>query len=494
MSDKFLKDIIKKVKKYDNTVKTYTKLGKTPSIPYRAFINYADNLFMLGCTEMAEALLNNAANFASPDSNALINLGMIKQTSDEHEKAIEYFKKAYKKDPLNVKALCLWGNSLTALHDTENAIKKYEKAIEINPKSWEAYLYWGLTLIGEHKYSEAKEKLELSVEYNPKEIRTLFLLASIETELGMYDDALLKYIFIINVTDNNFGAYHNIAYIYFKKKEYEKTIEYAQKSIGIAPFKVESYLLLGDTYLLQKRYKEAAGIYECGEKNNIKSIFMYISWGSIFQMKGKYQEAIDKYLKGIELCPDQANAELYGRLAGCYYEIGDIDNAQMYANKTIELEPKNNMALQVVSDISIQKGDFQKALQTLEICLQKSKTKAVTYHKMAKCYFMLGDIEKSNDCFDKSLEYNRDEKSVLYEYVESLLYQKQYALAEKKLNILEKLSNDELEILSLVFRVHYNLAQNVYNKTKAIKTAQKIKEQYPDKFRYEEQYNELMMI
>ena len=271
MSDKFIKKIMKAINKYNYVVDRYKKFGKTPEIPYRAFVNYADTLMKIGFSEMAEEYLRNASNFAFPCSDALINLGLIRQSANEHKKAIEYFKKAFKKDSKNLRALCLWGYSLSFLDDLEGAYKKYQQAIDIDNKCAEAYAYWGITLIGEQKYKEAREKLELAIEYNPKDVKALFLLASVEIELAFYDDALMKLIFIINVTENNYAAYHNIAYIYFKKKDYEKTVEYAQKTIGIAPFKSEAYLLLGDTYLLMKKYKEAIGIYECAEKNNIQS-------------------------------------------------------------------------------------------------------------------------------------------------------------------------------------------------------------------------------
>ena len=485
---------MKAINKYNYVVDRYKKFGKTPEIPYRAFVNYADTLMKIGFSEMAVEYLRNASNFDFPCSDALINLGLIRQSANEHKKAIEYFKKAFKKDSKNLRALCLWGYSLSFLDDLEGAYKKYQQAIDIDNKCAEAYAYWGITLIGEQKYKEAREKLEFAIEYNPKDVKALFLLASVEIELAFYDDALMKLIFIINVTENNYAAYHNIAYIYFKKKDYEKTVEYAQKTIGIAPFKSEAYLLLGDTYLLMKKYKEAIGIYECAEKNNIQSLFLYISWGSVFQMKRKYNEAIEKYLKGLELCPTQVNDEIYSRLARCYYETKNIEEAKHYAIKTQELNKDNYTSHEVLGDIAFVEQDCDKAIEEYSFCLSNSKSKAITYYKLARCYLLKEDFELANKNYEKSLEYDRDNKNILQEYVHALTIQGKYDEASKKLPALEKMSEDDLDVLLLSFRVHYNIAKgNVYgyNGMKAIKVADKIRQKYPESFCFEDEYREL---
>ena len=91
MSDKYIKKILNEVKKLNSAVNQYTKIGKIPAIPYRAFVNLADYLFLTGCIEQSEELLTNAANFVSNSSDALINLGGIKQAAGDYSKAIEYY-------------------------------------------------------------------------------------------------------------------------------------------------------------------------------------------------------------------------------------------------------------------------------------------------------------------------------------------------------------------------------------------------------------------
>lgn len=495
MSRKFIKGILNKVKKLDMAVDTYTKIGKTPAIPYRAFVNLADYLFLTGCIEQSEELLNNAINFASHSSDAFVNLGFLKQSVNDYNKAIDYYKKALKKDRLNTKALCLWGNCLVAQNNYIDAIKKFEKAVEIDKNYGEGYLCWGIALLKKQDYHAAREKFELASKHNSQDARGMFMLASVEIELGMYDEALEKLKFITKFTENNFIAYHNIAYVYFKKKEYEKTIIFAGTALKMAPFKIETYLLLGDTYLLQNKEKEALDIYQQAENMNLKSLFLYLSWGTACQKLGKLDDAIEKFKQGVELKQNQANDELYAKLAKCYWDKNDIDNARVYAFKALEIVSENHLANEIIADILMNEKSYNVALKKLEFCLKNKETKPKALLKMAQCYNALADYVLADKYYEKAVEYDRGNKSLLLEYIEFLISQGNYNLAVKKLTTLEKAVGEELDVLLVIFRVNYYLAKadtSGYNKVKAISVAEKIKEKYPENFDFEDEYNQLV--
>ncbi len=498
MSGKYIKKILKEVNKFDNIVEKYTKIGKIPAIPYRAFVNLADYLFLTGCIEQSEELLNNAINFVTKSSDAFVNLGFVKQSKNDYAKAIEYYKRAIKKDPKNTKALCLWGNCLSFQNNNEDAIKKYEKAIAIDEKNSEAHLCWGIVLLKQHNYKDAKEKFESAVKYNGKDARALFMLAAVEIELGLYDEALDKLMFIIESTENtNFGAFHNVAYIYFKKKDYEKTVLFALTAISTNPSKIETYLLLGDTYVLMNKINEALNIYKMAEDKGLKSLFLYLSWGSALQKLGKYDKAIEQFNKGIELSQKETNDEIYSRLAKCYYHLNNLEEAKINALKSKEISNDNYLANDVLADIYFQETNYTDAINVLEICLKNAETKSETFLKLARCYNSIGDFDISNKNYEKSIEYDRDNIEKQIEYIKSLNNQKLYETALQKLITLEKKAGDNFEVLCLAFQVNYNIAKGNlygYNGMKAITVAEKIKEKYPENFSFEEEYKELTSI
>jgi len=500
LSDKYIvksKDLIRKIAekitKANKIVDDYNKIGKTPAMPCNAFINMANSMYLMGCFREAEDLLQNAAEFPSKSSNALINLGVIKQTTGDYKQAIKFYLSAYKKDKRNTKALGLWGNCLAMLGKPKEAVTKYEHAVKINPEDSEVYLSWGALLIKQKDYPAAKEKLELAVKYNNKDARPLYMLSIVEIETGNLDSALDKLLWIANSTENNFEAFHNIAYIYFKKKDYDSAITYAKKSLAIFQYKVETYLLLGDIYALKNKEKESLQFYEMAEMNNLKTFFLYMSWAVSLQKFNHYEEAIQKLHDANECLSVKKVDEVYARLALSYYRIQSKELAVKNKDKALELNKNNYMANSIAAEIEIDNSNYKEALKFLKICENDFENKGHNYMLTAICYENLDDNKKSKDFYEKAVEYSPNDEEIIMNFGKFLNNNSNYELTKKKLKtICEKTKNTT--ILNLYFEALYNLAKQnnyKYNVEKAIEVAEKSESINGESFPYKSEKEEL---
>ena len=255
--------------------------------------------------------------------------------------------------------------------------------------------------------------------------------------------------------------------------------------------------MLGDTYVLVNKINEALNIYELAENRNLKSLFLYLSWGTALQKNNQYEQAIEKFKQGIEINNNETNDEIYARLAKCNYIIGNKEEAKINAQKAIEISQDNYMANKVLANIYIDEQNYTEAINQLNLCLKNSETKSKTFLSLAQCYKYIQDFEQSNKYYEKSLEYDRENIQTMLEYVESLYQQRNYDKAIKKLITLEKIAGERLEVLCLSFKVNYNIAKGNlygYNGMKAKTIAEKIKEKYPENYSFEEEYKELTSI
>ena len=492
MDNKFLKKVSEQVNKINKSVENYTKIGKIPALPSRAFVNLADYLFVRGYYEKSEELLNNAVDFASNSSDALLNMGMLKQAAGDFELAHQYYESAINKDKNNPKPICFLGNLYSVQEKYDEAISCYEKALKLKSDDPEAYLFWGLVLIKKLDYKGAREKLKLSVEHHLKDSRAIYMLASVEIELGLYDKALERLKFIIASTENNVGAYHNMAYVYFKKKDYDKAVECTQVAIKMPQVKVETFLLLGDIYSMMGDDEKAFLTYKQAEMRGFSSPFLDLAWGIILQKAKQYEQAIERYTKGLSI--NANDDELFARLARCYFEIGDYENSKVYMQKSLDAVGYNYLGMDVLSDLYIVERRFENAIDCLKICLKNAEAKSRTYLKIARCMKEIGDFACSNQNYEHSIEYDRKNIQTQIEYIKSLNAQEDYQASLKKLITLEKLAKDDLEVLSLLFIANYNIAKgNIYgyNGVKAISVADRIREKYPDSFCFKTEYIEL---
>ena len=101
-------------------------------------------------------------------------------------------------------------------------------------------------------------------------------------------------------------------------------------------------LVRGSQFLedLQKSMIEAMqGKRNKDEKLPIKRAFMHMQKGLEAYYAGNYQEALGEYKMVTKIMPHSSTA--YKRLGSIYFQLKDFDNARLYWEKAIEIDPEN---------------------------------------------------------------------------------------------------------------------------------------------------------
>lgn len=301
-----------------------------------------------------------------------------------------------------------------------------------------------------------------------------------------------KFKMIISVVPHHNEALYYLAYIHFKKENYEKSLSYALKSLEIFPKKIETYMLIGENYLNLKNEQECFKYYEMGEKECSVTYYFLISWGISLQGFGHYEASNEKFQKAIEI--NDKNDLGFASVATSFFKMKDYDNAMIYLQKTLEVNPENYYAMETLGQINLDKENYKEAINYFNMVLKYSAKLTNTYGKIAKAYFMDGDIFKADEFYRKSIEYQPEDIQVYIDYAQFFISQQNYVEALKKLKNANKIDDKNLDCLHLLFYVNYMLAkENIsdYNIESALNIAAKIEKDYPDSFLYDEEKREL---
>jgi len=162
---------------------------------------------------------------------------------------------------------------------------------------------------------------------------------------------------------------------YFGKGEYDKAIAEFEKSIELNPNHTESYYYLGQCYLQKgiieynnKNIFKAYSLYRKANKfadqvipqyekiieNNPKDLNSYLKLGYIYETRSivpfnnEYNEALEYYLKALDLAISSSSAGNTGiiiylntRIGHIYFEKKKYSQAIEYLEKAKEMSPKN---------------------------------------------------------------------------------------------------------------------------------------------------------
>lgn len=121
----------------------------------------------------------------------------------------------------------------------------------------------------------------------------------------------------------------------------------------------EAYRLLGQIYLKQKLYPQAAETFEYLVKTRKADDATYAGLADIAEASGDRIRAEAMRLKAVDASPRQAHR--HAEAADFFLEIGDIGRAWPFAKQASELEPQSAKYLELSLEAAILLGDRNEA-------------------------------------------------------------------------------------------------------------------------------------
>lgn len=245
----------------------------------------------------------------------------------------------------------------TLLIDSYITSKNYKEALRLleGKKSFEnkvAYqkvaFYRGLELYNEGNYLEAKNLFEASLK-EPRDAsftaRATFWKAETDYNLANYDAALISFKQFqqqsaATATPEYKNIDYNLAYTYFKLKNYSQTAQYFNQFIasnkGTGNVRLhDAYLRLGDAYFVSSDYKNAINAYESaiklGTSDADYAFFQKaISSGYVGQESKKIKE-LEQFI--TEYPKSKLRDDAMYELGNTYVKAGDTDKAMQVYNR-----------------------------------------------------------------------------------------------------------------------------------------------------------------
>jgi len=125
------------------------------------------------------------------------------------------------------------------------------------------------------------------------------------------------------------------------------------------------------------------------------------------QLKGDHEEAI-KYYK---YCIDKGinDSRVFCNYGLLLIKLGDLENAQLMMEKSIEISPKDTLSLNNLSGILQELGKYSEAESVLNRSLEIDKKNSITYSNLGTVLLYQGKLDKAELILKKSLSINPKE-------------------------------------------------------------------------------------
>lgn len=163
--------------------------------------NNSEAYYYLGMTYMdldqhqeAKEILLKTLEFNKVYAGIYLNLGLIAESEDEHEKAIAYFEKELEIDPESVVAYQRLGDLYSSYStDYGRAVEVLEKALELQPNHVTTLINYASTLYYLDRLGAATEHFEMVIQLDPKNLTANYNLALMYEYAGKRQQAISRW-------------------------------------------------------------------------------------------------------------------------------------------------------------------------------------------------------------------------------------------------------------------------------------------------------------
>jgi tetratricopeptide (TPR) repeat protein len=207
---------------------------------------------------------------------------------------------------------------------------------------------------------------------------------------------------------------------YFDVSEFEGIVEYlldegdinaseiaARQGIQIHPGAVPLQLKYAQVLLSKGKYKNALKYLNLAEQIELTNPDVHLMKGSVWLVMGEKREAEKSFRKAIKNSGIEKDDILY-HIGASYVQAGEIERAVGYFERSLKINPENELALYDLGFFSDQEGDFQKSIEYYNRYLDIDPFNFSIWFNLGISYNKAGDFERAIEAYEYALALNEE--------------------------------------------------------------------------------------
>lgn len=294
--------------------------------------------------------------------------------------------------------------SMSAFDESAEQLREALKIDDCNADLWREL---GQCLRNQEKVEEALKAFQKAAEIEPHHPGILHDIGSAFIDLDQPEKAIEALHQAIRLRHEFGNTHYELSRAYLKLKNYQEAEKSAQVALRYDPDKeckrislsIAAMENLGVALTKQGRFEEAEA---CFRQNLglVKITYFNLGWLMFFRMK-RYSDALENFQRALELDPD--NPEYTNLVGDAYDEMGQMDEAEKYYRRAIEIDKNNaNNHYDLGVFLSRRRGLKEDALASFERALEIGTMIGHTYYGIACTYALSQEEDLALEFLEKA--------------------------------------------------------------------------------------------
>ncbi|MFT5287895.1 MAG: tetratricopeptide (TPR) repeat protein, partial [Planctomycetota bacterium] len=297
------------------------------------------------------------------------------------------------------------GKVYVELGDYANALPAIEHAIDLAPNDAGLHYSFGDALQQMGRSDEARPHIELALEMVPGMAAAHVCMGNILRVEGRLDLATGSYAEAIRIRTKYPEAHYNMAQVFTERGMPDEALKHFQIALEEKPGWVLAHRALANIYLENGDFEGAIVQFEAALEQN-ESAELRNDYGVALQNLGQPKEALEQYLKAMELAPDFFRPHLNRANMALAYgndqvALGEFNMAFKLAPSHVETNAK--LARFLVSTQVLELRDIQRGIVLAERSVELTGGQSsVAFELLATAYAAAGRFPAALSAASKS--------------------------------------------------------------------------------------------
>jgi tetratricopeptide (TPR) repeat protein len=321
-----------------------------------------------------------------PDADRLFGSAIEAQQRGDLPAAIEDYQKLLKLRPKMVEARVNLGAALAQTGRFDEAIAQYNLALPDLSDKTAVEMNIGLAYYKKGDLADASREFQSVQKARPKDPQLAVLLGDSEVRLGKGADAvaMLTPLEAENAGNPDFEYVMGTALIASgNRRDGAERLE----KVGDSTQSADAYLLAGSTLMDLNEFQHARKDLEEALRLNPRLPRIYTLTGMARDKTGDQAAAEPAFREALKADPNDFDANLY--LGAILYKRRDVDEAQAYLEKALQLNPASTMARYEVAMWKSTSGKYDEAAKDLEQVVKAEPDWLEPHVELATVYYRL---------------------------------------------------------------------------------------------------------
>jgi tetratricopeptide (TPR) repeat protein len=201
---------------------------------------------------------------------------------------------------------------------------------------------------------------------------------------GQIELARQSMIQALSIDKNYSDAELALADIFYKREDYDLSLDYAERVMKREPENYRSHLIMGNVYLAQRQYDKAMVKFEAAQSIHPDAISPFYYLGVISERLNQPENALKYFKILLEKNPDLVDASL--RYVRLLIRRGKTDDARVFIEKAIERSPQNGFFHHIMGEVHLASGDTHLAKKSFNMAILFNPKLVTSYQMLAQVH------------------------------------------------------------------------------------------------------------